>query len=229
MDTGNNRKSSRPWSVPCNGEQLRHFRNKRGWTQDDLATRSGYSKRVVAKAEAGGSVNPDTLEVLAATLSIDGECIHIEDLLATPKALAQRYIETFRQHEHELAARCWDFLADDMVCLVAGGDPSVPLSGTYEGPDGFDCYCRKFFAIFERPAKDLYRPKLVAEGNHVVAMGWEIIQLKGTTRDPNEPPGWLVQDMQFSRGKLVRLELMFDTTGFGDALTRWRNLENGAM
>ncbi len=220
----NNRTTVR--SMPCSGEQLRYFREKRGWTQDDLADRAGYSKRLVAKAETGGSLNPDTLEVLAATLSVNGECVHLEDLLASPKALAQRYVETFRQYEHELATRCKDFLADDMVCIVGGDDRSVPLSGTYEGPDGFDSYCRKFFEIFERRDKNLYHPKIIAEGNHVMLAGREAIRLKGLPKEPEESPGWLVQDMQFARGKLVRLELLFDTTGFGEALTRWRNLQN---
>ena len=212
-------------SVPCNGELLRYFREQLGWTQDELARRAGYSKRVIAKAEAGGSLHPDTLEVLAATLSMSGKRVYPEGLAASPKALAERYVEAYRRYEHELAARCKEFLADDMVCIVGGGDPSVPLSGTYHGPDGFDSYCRKFFEIFERPDKNLYQPKIVAEGNHVVATGWELIRLKAIPNNPSEPPGWLVQDMQFSRGKLVRLELLFDTTGFGAALTRWRDFQ----
>jgi transcriptional regulator with XRE-family HTH domain len=212
-------------SVPCNGELLRYFREQLGWTQDELARRAGYSKRVIAKAEASGSLHPDTLEVLAATLSVSGKRVYPEGLAASPKALAERYVETFRRYEHELAARCRDFLADDMVCLVAGGDASVPLSGTYRGPEGFDSYCRSFFEIFERPDKDFYQPQIVAEGNHVVITGWEFIQLRAIPKHPDEPPGWLVQDLQFSRGKLVRLELLFDTTGFGQALTRWRDFQ----
>jgi transcriptional regulator with XRE-family HTH domain len=212
-------------SMPCNGELLRYFREKRGWTQDELATRAGYSKRVVAKAEAGGSLESVTVEVLAEALSAVGDLVHPDDLLASPKALAERYVETFRRYEHELAARCRDFLADDMICIVGGDDRSVPLSGAYVGPDGFDCYCRKFFEIFERCDKDLYRPTIIAEGNHVMVAGREAIRLKGFPREPEEPPGWIVQDMLFSRGKLVRLELMFDTTGFGKALTRWREFQ----
>jgi transcriptional regulator with XRE-family HTH domain len=137
---------------------LRHFREKRGWTQDELAARAGYSKRVVAKAEAGGSLDPTTVEVLAEALSTADSPVYPEDLLASPKALAARFVETYREYEHELAARCRDFLADDMVCNVGGDDRSVPLVGTYEGPDGLDCYVRKFFEIFQRPNKEFYQP-----------------------------------------------------------------------
>jgi hypothetical protein len=175
-------------------------------------------------------LDPSTVEVLAEALSEAGDPIYPEDLLASPKALAERYVETYRQYEAELAERCRDFLADDMVCIVGGDDRSVPLAGTYHGPDGFDCYCRKFFEIFQRPNKDFYQPELVVEGNRVVAMGCEWIQLKCEPKELIERGGWLVQDMQFSRGKLIRLELLFDTTGFGEALTRWREFQeaNGA-
>src|SRR6476646_3797432 len=150
-------------SMPCNGPLLRHFREKRGWTQDELATRAGYSKRVIAKAEAGGSLHQDTVDVLASALSTDGECVYPEDLLASPKALARRFVETYRRFEHELAIRYRDFLSDHLVCIVGSEDPSVPLAGTYQGPDGFDRYCRKFFEIFERCDKDLYRPTIIGE------------------------------------------------------------------
>ena len=59
----------------------------------------------------------------------------------------------------------------------------------------------------------------------MVATGWEFIQLKRRPRDRGERPGWLIQDMRFSRGKLVRLELMFDQQGFGDALVQWKHTQ----
>ena len=54
-------------SIRCNGEMVRFLRKQRGWTQERLATAAGYTKRLVAKAESSGSLNPDTIEILAET------------------------------------------------------------------------------------------------------------------------------------------------------------------
>jgi transcriptional regulator with XRE-family HTH domain len=204
---------------------LRQRRIRRRWSQEELAHISELSVRLIAKAEAGGSLHPKTIDRLSAALSEPAAPLFPEDLISSPRALVDRFVETYRRHEHELAVRCRDFLADELVCIVGSDDSSVPLAGTYGGPDGFDCYCRNFFEIFERCDKDLYRPTIIAEGNHVMVAGREAIRLKGFPKEPEEPAGWLVLDMRFSRGKLIRLEFMFDMTGFGIALTRWQEFK----
>ena len=41
--------------------KFRQLRQDLGWTQNDAATRSGYSERLIRKIESGASVRPSTL------------------------------------------------------------------------------------------------------------------------------------------------------------------------
>ena len=68
--TTTNRRSFR-----CNGNLLRFFRDRKGMTQSQLASESGYSVRLVGKAEAGQPIRMETVEVLAEALSLS--LIHI--------------------------------------------------------------------------------------------------------------------------------------------------------
>jgi transcriptional regulator with XRE-family HTH domain len=43
-----------------------------GWTLDDLALRSGVSRRTIAKFETGGNVLPDRVEALRQCFVADG-------------------------------------------------------------------------------------------------------------------------------------------------------------
>ena len=61
-------------SLPVNGEMLRFLRNRRGWTQEDLASKAGYSERAVRKAESSGGLHPDTIEILAEDRDRDPDC-----------------------------------------------------------------------------------------------------------------------------------------------------------
>ena len=47
-------------SYQCNGSILSYLRNKAGLTQEALARRSGYSRRLISKAEASGTISSRT-------------------------------------------------------------------------------------------------------------------------------------------------------------------------
>ena len=51
-------------SIQVNGHLLAYYRKQRGWTQREAALASGYSIRLIRKAEAGCALHPDTIEVL---------------------------------------------------------------------------------------------------------------------------------------------------------------------
>lgn len=50
-----------PRSLVGDPNKIRQLRQTLGWTQDDAATRSGYSARLIRKIEARASVRPATL------------------------------------------------------------------------------------------------------------------------------------------------------------------------
>jgi len=206
-----------PWSerpaersVPCNGELVRHHRNRRGWTQPELAKESGYTTRLIAKAESGGALDCDTIETLADTLSTEPTSVYPEDLVYFPKLIARKILENYAEHERDCAIHCQQYLAEDFV-LVVPGDPAIlPFAGEYKGFAGFDEFWENFFSVMRRYDKRVIidSMRVIAEGNEVVVMTNEIAAhvAQKETATPT-PIGFI---FEFERGKLKRLEDHFD-------------------
>ena len=49
-------------------------------SQVELSRRSGYSERVIRKAEAGGTLRFETIQDLATAMSVEGHSISLQDL-----------------------------------------------------------------------------------------------------------------------------------------------------
>lgn len=209
-------------SLPCSGEVLRHYREKRGWTQEELANRAGFTKRLVAKAEANGSLKPYSIEVLAETLSEGADEVFPEDLTTSPKELAIALLLAICDHESETVASCRQFLSDDLILYIPGGADCAPLSGVHRGVDGLDRYFRTFFRMFQRPDKELAKKTAVVaeDGNRVVVACFE--KLANEFIPPGIDGAPLTMYMVFSRGKLCELQFVFDTVNMASILTAWR-------
>lgn len=66
--------------LAVNGIAVRSRRKELGWSQVELGHRSGYSERVIRKAEAGGTLRLQTIKDLAMTLSLGGAVLSLHDL-----------------------------------------------------------------------------------------------------------------------------------------------------
>lgn len=198
-------------SCSVNGELVRYFRQQRRWTQEDLAAQSGYSLRLVAKAEAGGALHPDTIEVLAATLDAPQSTVAPEDLICDPLALAQQFVLNYAHYESEMIAASEAFLAPHLSAWIDGDPNQIPFAGEYQSIDEVDRFFHTFFRLFERPDKTLFAsPPMLCQGNHVVAWGHEQLAPRGGS--PFAVPGLVTLHMSFERGRLVRFEDYYTTT-----------------
>ncbi|WP_425397135.1 nuclear transport factor 2 family protein [Aeoliella sp.] len=197
-------------SLQCNGETIRHHREHHGWTQQQLAQRAGYSARVVAKAEANGTLRPDTIDHLADALSTAARPVHPEDLVFSPKAIARQIMENYARYEKDCSRHCHEFLADDFELIVPGDASVLPFCGTYHGRDGFDKFWENFFSVMERHDKDiiLRTMRVFAEGNNVVIFTRECGSFVGQPGPHTSTP--LAFLFEFERGKLKRMEDHFN-------------------
>jgi transcriptional regulator with XRE-family HTH domain len=216
--------SSRPngRSIRGNGEQLRYFRNRRQLTQEELADLAGLSVRVLAKAEAGAAVRPDTIELLAEALSDPKQVVFPEDLVCDPRTLALKFFRSYAIDERQLVARCQGILADDVIAIMAGDPAEIPFSGRYEGVDGMDRLWGQFFRTVWRPDKLMAAVPyvLAVEGNYVLSIAKEIADLPGM---PSMGPQSLFNTLRFERGKIVHFETHFDTLAAAKQIQAWRD------
>ncbi len=203
-----------------NGRLLRERRRRRRWTQEELAARSGYSVRLIAKAEAGGSLHPDTIEILAATLDTPDHRLTPEDLIHDPLALARRFIRAYARHERDTVAACRSLLSPRVTAWVDGDPRQIPFAGRYESIDGLDRFFHTFFGLFYRPDKAMFAaPAMLSQGNRVVAWGHERVAFHGT---PPLPRGGLVTiHMVFERGRLAQLQGFYNTASVLEYFQKW--------
>jgi transcriptional regulator with XRE-family HTH domain len=73
-------------TAPVNGQKIVRLRHEKGWTQDDLAERSGISKRAIEEIEKGGRALPRNVATLAQTLGVETKDLLIEHESVRPSA-----------------------------------------------------------------------------------------------------------------------------------------------
>lgn len=199
-------RTPRKRSYPCNGDLLKQRRQRRDWTQEDLAGICQYSVRLIAKAEAGGTLHPDTLERLAAALSTPADPLFPEDLASDPKKLALEFLKHLKQDQAQVVSRCQHFLADDIKFFMPGDPAILPFAGHHRGLDEMDRACAAFFGVMEFPRLDEWQTEFaVCEGNEVVVGQWVPGQLRGLSAKGVDVANKMlvVCRMVFERGKIV--------------------------
>jgi transcriptional regulator with XRE-family HTH domain len=205
-------------SWPCNGDLMRYIREKRGWTQQDLADKSGYSKRLVSKAESGSSISAAAIEIFAETLSSDVEKWIAEDLTCDPLTFAKRYAEAIYTKQAGTYSAIESMLHPECVFYIAGDPGIIPFAGCHKGLRQIESALELMFIVLEIPDDHDYRPwyTFAANGNESYLWGKTWIHPKG---NPFDEPMDIQHRFVFQEGKLILLEDRFDTDKAHKSLT----------
>ena len=119
-------------TVEVCGYQVKHFWRILGWTQEELAHRSGYCDRLIRKAESGRSISLEAIEVIAQTFCCYGVHASTEDLICSPRKTVRRLLDVI--HGEENASRLSEPLATDEVLVECKGSERIPFAGVWRGP-----------------------------------------------------------------------------------------------
>ncbi|MGB7347834.1 MAG: helix-turn-helix transcriptional regulator, partial [Pirellulaceae bacterium] len=197
-------------SIACNGKLLAAERRARGWTQAELASKAGFTERLVGKAEAGKSISVQTLHAFAQTLSDFGDTVSSVDLSTDPVALAREFIHAMYHHGHEVIERTKHFIDPNVVFHFAG-DPAVfPFAGQHVGIEAADKAFRCFFDVLEPPAdkSEIHDYEFVATGRGALIWGETWIHPIG---NPMTAPIKLAIRVDFRDGLMIQFDDRFDT------------------
>ena len=197
-------------SYQCNGSILSYLRNKAGLTQEALAKRSGYSRRLISKAEASQTISSATIQDLAMALSSQGHPVYPEDLIADPLAMTREFVLGMYRHGPDIVRICRRFLAANVVFNISG-DPSVlPFAGFHRGREAAEDALLRFFSVFEPPPHHDPEPhyRFVHHGNNVIVGGKTWMQPHGQRL---ERAIALSIWMAYERGKIVTCDYLLDT------------------
>lgn len=201
-------------SLPCNPQTLLFHRKRHRWTQAELANVSGYTERLIVKAESGKPIKVQTIEDLADTFSCNEFSVSPEDLIAHPVKLAKELIFGWYMHEAELFSKVKYFL-DPQIEFTFAGDPNIiPFAGTHRGLAELERAFAIFFSIMEAPSGDYdFRSPysfVVNENNpnEVIVWGTTCFRVKGK---PLQVPLKVELRLLFRDGKLIYVDDRFDT------------------
>ncbi len=192
---------------PCDGKLFTIHRKQLGLTQKELALKSGYSERLIRKAEAGGRLNWLTINDLAKTFSNENLLISPEELVHSPEMMVRKFWEAYSKYEAEMLSRIHEMLDENIVIQCAGDPQKIPFAGEFHGHEGFEQWITIFFSILTRPNKNYFQPTYLVSGNRVVTWGEELASVSGILF----PPLWVTQRFLFRENKLVLFENVFDT------------------
>lgn len=204
-------------SARVNTARLIELRKNRGWTQLQLADLSGYSERVILKAEAGEPISFSTIAALAQTLSTPETPVAVADLLRSTIDVAREFIVLLYRHQAETVQYTQHLLDDDVEFHVHGEAAELPFAGRYRGHEAVARMFRTFFSVIETPADHDPLPhyQFFCQQDDVVAWGLAYHRPKGM---PNAPPMPVTYLIRFRNDKIVYFEDRFDTTHGGQLL-----------
>lgn len=101
-------------------------------------------------------------------------------------------------------------LAEDIEWQIPG--PGLPLAGTYRGRDGVATFFQKLAADTE--ILDFQPREFVADGDRVLAVGWERAKVKATNRTVELD--WIMS-FTVRNGKVAKFREYTDTKALADA------------
>ncbi len=198
-----------------NGSMLRNFRVQLGWSQVELGHRSGYSERVIRKAEAGGSLRLQTIQDLAMAMSIDGQAVSFQDLTIDIESIARRFVECYDSLGCDMLMACSDIFAADFAFSCSADSNQVPFAGTWYGISGFQEFLNRFFATFSRET-GILQPVYMASQNRVVARFEDQVNYQ----QHEMAAYWVNLHFQFRNGLVTRIDDEFDSLNLSKSVER---------
>jgi len=140
--------------MPCNGRLISQLRKQLGWTQSELAARSGFTERLIAKAEASQNIAAATLNIISQSLTEGGAVVSSQDLSVDPAAFAKEFFRSTCRHGPRSLEVNQQFISLDIVVHFSG-DPSIfPFAGTHLGIDYAKRAFAEFYKVFQPPEDD---------------------------------------------------------------------------
>jgi transcriptional regulator with XRE-family HTH domain len=188
------------------GTRLIELRKQAGLTQLDLAVRSGYSERVIRKAEAGGPLRFETVQDIAQCLSTPQHQVTATNLLRTHLDLASQFVHAYDHYGGSALEHCDGLFAEDFEFYCPGDPEQVAFAGTWPGTEGMQTFFDRFFGVFSRDPGSL-QPVYLESKERIVARYEDRVYFEGHSM----PPFWVNLHFQFRDGCIARIDDEYDT------------------
>ncbi len=196
-----------------NATTFRGHRKLLGWSQAELGQRSGYSERVIRKAEAGGSLRLQTIQDLASAMSVDGKAVSFLDLTIDLELIASRFVESYDSLGCGMLQACGDIFADDFAFNCPADPNQVSFAGIWPGRLGFQEFLNRFFGTFTRKS-GILKPVYMVSDDRVVARFEDQVCFQGHEMAAY----WVNLHFHFRKGLVTRIDDEFDCLSVSKSL-----------
>ncbi len=203
---------------------LRSFRVQLGWSQVELGHRSGYSERVIRKAEAGGSLRYQTIQDLAMTMSVNGQAVSFQDLTIDLEYIARRFVESYDSLGCDMLIACSNIFADDFVFNFSADANHSAFAGLWQGISGFQEFLNRFFATFSRE-QGILQPVYMASQNRMVVRFEDRVNYHHREMSAY----WVNLHFQFRNGLVTRIDDEFDSLNLSNSVERLQLVDEWAL
>lgn len=151
-----------------NSTNLKYIRTLLGWTQAELGRRSGYSERLIRKAESGGALKLSTIRGISEAMTAAGVPITVLQLTLDYIALVRGFVEAYDLNVAEAVQDCKEIFTDDIELHCSADPTKVPFAGTWPQIEGLRKFFVLYFEVFTRRPGALI-PTYFTSGESVIA------------------------------------------------------------
>jgi transcriptional regulator with XRE-family HTH domain len=219
-----NRKVRSAITVAVNGQKLQALRQQAGLTQEELAGKSGYTDRLIRKAEASSPLRKATIIDLAEALSNPQYKVTIADLTFSHETLANEMSSLLLNGSSGFAEALKEFAHSKLDLHVAGQELGIPFAGTFKGLSS----CNRFR---DQLVQSFRSVRLLAEQTRSFTSPGEVCIHAVTEIEPSSPSQvngnsvlvWWFLKVKFESNLISSLELMYDTGNICRLLERFSN------
>ena len=201
--------------LAVNGSTLRSCRTQLGWSQVELGHRSGYSERVIRKAEAGGTLRLQTIQDLAIAISVQGHVVSFLDLTIDLESIARQFVDSYDSLGRDMLVTCSSIFAADFSFCCSADASQVSFAGIWHGLSGFQEFLNRFFATFTREP-GILKPVYMVSQDRVVARFEDQVSF----HEQEMSAYWVNLHFQFCNGLVTRVDDEFDSLNLSQSLKR---------
>lgn len=196
-------------SYPIDRKRLRVARLSAGLSQTELASKAGYTARLIRKAEKVGRLSGAAIEDILQALNEHGCQLSVRDLCSDDVSVSVRFLQRFLSKPIESADGFIDDISDEVVFHCAGGE-SNPWSGTFVGAKAFADWHERFHAEFERGTDSAANVVYLTGDRRASILFNDQLIYRGRA----DAVLWINLHLQFGDRQIERIDYQYDTQAF---------------
>lgn len=223
-------------TLTVNGPRLQALRQQAAMTQEQLARKTGYSDRLIRKAEASGPLRESTIARLAVALSTPERIVTIADLTFSQETLAIEVLATLlngssefnhpaptnsnarRKHrppantDTPIASSLHDFMQSGFVLHVDGADLDIAFAGDYLGATSFSEFRERLVqSVGSVQLIDEKTRSFTSPGEVCIEATTEITPRASSPHHSAPIRVWWFMKVLFDANLIIQVQLMYDT------------------